>query len=104
MKNKIGRMTTCSECGYGAITWGFLKCTKCGGKLKVFAQEKKMTEHKTFKDCKDLEEAKEEAIKCIRGYWDMKECEPFMKFFNLTKESFEERDGKLKLKVRRKRK
>jgi hypothetical protein len=33
----IARITTCRDCGYHAITWDMLNCSKCGGKLEILA-------------------------------------------------------------------
>jgi len=41
----IGRMTECLDCGYKAITWDRIICSKCEGILEVIAS----TDKKEFK-------------------------------------------------------
>ncbi len=40
------QQTKCTECGYQAITWGLIHCSKCDGKLEILASEIKKGEIK----------------------------------------------------------
>jgi predicted Zn-ribbon and HTH transcriptional regulator len=33
----IGRITTCKDCGYHAMTWNVTRCSRCNGELEIIA-------------------------------------------------------------------